>query len=121
MPRILLVEDDPTVQAANKTMLTKLGCEVVVTDTGMSGITKAKNGENFDIYFVDLGLPDILGYEVLSAIREERGEEVPVIAITGYTGEMQKVKCIEAGATEVLHKPVMSEGLKNILIKYNII
>ena len=121
MPKVLLVEDDLAVQTANKAMLTSLGCEVAVAETGIAGIENAKSGEDYAIYFIDLGLPDILGYEVLSAIRQEKGEEVPVIAITGYTGEAQKEKCLEAGATEVVHKPVSVEVFRDLLVRFNII
>jgi CheY-like chemotaxis protein len=121
MPKVLLVEDDLTIQMANKLLLSELGCQVVVADTGMLGIERVKSGEEYDIYFVDLGLPDILGYEVLSGIRQEKGEDIPVIAITGYTGDAQKEKCLEAGATEVLHKPVLVDGFKEVLKRYKVI
>jgi two-component system aerobic respiration control sensor histidine kinase ArcB len=121
MPKILLVEDDPLVQMTTKIMLNKLGCEIDTFSTGNEALEKAKNSNDYILFLVDVGLPDISGVEVIKKIRENKGAEATIIAVTGYTDDKTKQECLDAGVTEVLHKPILLDGFKDLLKRYKII
>lgn len=119
MAKILMVEDDATVLAVAKYTLNKLGCETIQVENGTDALEKAKQ-DNFDIYLVDVGLPDISGIEVIRTIHESKNNAV-IIAVTGYTDDETKNACLAAGAKEVLHKPVLLNGYKALLTRHNVI
>ncbi len=111
--KALLVEDDLIVQRIHKSMLTELGCEV---DTAACGLDALKMVKDHDILFVDIGLSDITGFEVIKSIRANKA--IPIIALTGYTGEKERNKCIDAGANKVVDKPVSLDSLQTILLNF---
>lgn len=117
MANILLIEDDIIVQHVHKLMLKKLGHQVVVADSGYSALVILKEKDHFEAIFVDLGLPDINGKDL---IKEIRGidSQIPIIAITGYTTESDKKICLEAGANSVMHKPVIASQMVEVLGQY---
>jgi two-component system, OmpR family, aerobic respiration control sensor histidine kinase ArcB len=112
-PKVLVVEDDLIVQRIHKNMLTKLGCQVDVATYGLQAIEMVSDHH---ILFVDIGLSDITGFEVIKSIRKNKS--LPIIALTGYTTEEERKKCMEAGANQVVDKPVSIDGLQEILSKY---
>ncbi|RDI44757.1 ATP-binding protein [Aquicella lusitana] len=116
--KVLLIEDDKIVQRIHEKMLVDLGCEVEISAHGHDGL-QALN--NHDIIFVDIGLPDITGFEVIRTIRQHQDKEkrtLPIVALTGYTGEEEKSACLTAGANEIANKPISHGSLKEILHRY---
>lgn len=116
--RALLVEDDKIVQLIHRRMLTDLDCDVELADCGQEALSLL--GEH-DIAFVDIGLSDMTGFELIKAIRDyqEKHQRIfPVIALTGYTGEQERLACLAAGADEVAVKPISIEKLGELLDKY---
>lgn len=118
--RILLVEDDPVVSKVHKTMLEKLDCVVATIDNGQKVLDIFKNG--FDLIFMDIGLPDISGYEVTTKLRKyEKSNNLshtPIIALTGYAQEEFHIKCLSSGMDEVITKPTELKKFEQILKKY---
>ncbi len=119
-PRILLVEDNEMLQKINTKFLCNLGCEVEIAVNGLDAISMAKN--DYDVIFLDLGLPDIHGLTVAKAIRSE--EQVKpakrpkiIIALTA-SEEAMKVRCYSAGFDDFYTKPISPEALKQALIKW---
>lgn len=117
MAEILLIEDDIIVQHVHKTMFQKLGHQVDLVDTAAAALTQLKSYSKYQIIFVDIGLPDMNGYELIRQIRDtfQLGLNFPIIALTGYIGEQEKKDCLAAGATTVLHKPVLMKKMIEIL------
>lgn len=116
--KTLLIEDDKIVQLIHRRMLTDLHCDVELAHCGQEALSLL--GEH-DVAFVDIGLSDMTGFELIKAIRsyqEKRQRIFPVIALTGYTGEQEKLACLEAGADEVAVKPITIEKLGELLDKY---
>ena len=76
--------------------------------------------KNHDIVFVDIGLSDITGFELIKAMRNyyNYSHELPIIALTGYTGEGEKSACLSSGADEVAAKPISPKQLEEILLRY---
>lgn len=115
MATVLLVEDDEIVQHVHKLMLNKLGYKVYIADNAQNTLSLISE-RSFDLIFVDIGLPDISGIELIKYIKTI--SQIPIVALTGYTSQVDHIACISAGASEVLHKPITSEKLKQLLNQY---
>lgn len=114
-PRILLVEDEVIVQVVHRTMLEKMGCNVVIAACGKEAIEKYSQG-NFDLIFMDIGLPDMRGTEAAAKIRKyESNVHIPIIAITAYIAEEIDEECMKAGIDKIYNKPIQATVLKQIL------
>jgi two-component system aerobic respiration control sensor histidine kinase ArcB len=119
---ILLVEDDFITQHVETTMLRKLGCHVDVASNGNTALEmiKTKNTE-YDLIFMDIGLGDMTGNDVIRIIRDMDHEihNIPIVALTGYICTSDQNACLEAGANEVACKPITYEALQTILNHYS--
>lgn len=115
---ILLIEDDALIQIVHKQMLESLGCTVDIADCSTTALKMLKN--NYDIIFVDIGLPDMNGFELITLMKKEyfKDHSIPIIALTGYSEEEEKQKCLQVGANEVAVKPISKMSLGRILEKY---
>ncbi|WP_042688414.1 response regulator [Candidatus Glomeribacter gigasporarum] len=106
--KVLLVEDNPTLQMVQKTFLEMTGCEVEITDKGREALTLTQ-ANTYDCVFLDLGLPDVKdGRDVLLAIRaREQGtqQHLPIVVITAHGKEILQ-DCLDKGADAALMKPV---------------
>ena len=100
--RVLIIEDDKSIQNLLRISLKASGYECEVTETGLSGLS-LHMANNPDIILLDLGLPDIDGSEVLAQIR--MGSKVPVIVISARDQEKEKVAALDAGADDYITKP----------------
>ncbi|CCH30021.1 response regulator transcription factor [Actinosynnema sp. NPDC047251] len=108
MSKVLLVEDDPVVQAALVHALTDLGHEVRAVGTAVAALREAGTEEP-DLVILDLGLPDLDG---VAALRMLRGiSDVPVIIATARGGESSVVGSLNAGADDYIVKPFSAEHL----------
>ena len=117
---VLLIEDNPLIQIVHKTMLEDLGCRVDVAGSAIEALEMIKN--KYDILFVDIGLPDTDGFELIKIIKKRNviKKKVPIIALTGYSEVEEHQKCLNAGANEVVIKPASNETLKKILHDYTV-
>jgi two-component system KDP operon response regulator KdpE len=106
--RILVVDDEPNIQAAVRPLLTSSGYEVITAMTGRAALDAVER-HNPDVVGLDLGLPDMDGIEVCRLIREERA--VPVIVLSARGAETDKVHALDAGADDYVTKPFGSEEL----------
>src|SRR5215475_7686533 len=102
MPKVLIVEDDPTIRTAVTRALTGKGYAVAGAHTAMNGLQMAVS-EHPDVIVLDLGLPDLDGREVLRMIRAVSG--VPVIVATARGTEADIVHSLDAGADDYVVKP----------------
>lgn len=116
--KVLLVEDDKIVQIIHKRMLSDLNCNVDLAYCGQEALALLNDQ---DIAFVDIGLSDMSGFELIAAIRAHQTKiqrDFPIIALTGYTGEKERAECLKAGANEVAIKPISAESLGRLLEIY---
>ncbi len=102
MPHILVVEDEPHVRSALLRALADRDYATSWSATGMTGLEQAVR-ERPDLVIVDLGLPDVDGYEVLRMLRAV--SSVPVIVATARDNEDDIVRALDAGADDYLVKP----------------
>jgi two-component system copper resistance phosphate regulon response regulator CusR len=100
--KILLVEDEPSAAAYLAKGLTEAGFTVETARDGNSGLHAAASGDH-DLIVLDVMLPGIDGYAVLSALRTSKG--TPVLMLTARSKTDDKVKGFELGADDYLVKP----------------
>ncbi len=117
---ILLVEDHALCATVSKIILSELGCQVDIALNGEMAIQKVKN-KAYDLIFMDIGLPDLSGYEVTKQIRlnEVATEKpVPIIALTAHIADKDRERCKEVGMNKILIKPMLNENALDILHEF---
>jgi DNA-binding response OmpR family regulator len=102
VPRLLLVEDDPSIAEPLVAALQREGHEVAWSSTGAGGLAAA--GPEVDLVLLDLGLPDIDGLEVCRQLRT-RLPDLPVLMLTARAEEVDAVVGLDAGADDYVTKP----------------
>lgn len=103
MSRIIIVEDDHALARGLLALLRGQGHAVDHVDNGASAIELIAE-EPYGMAILDLGLPDLSGYEVLRAIRRS-GSQIPVLILTARDGIDDRVKGLDEGADDYLLKP----------------
>ncbi|WP_344056576.1 response regulator transcription factor [Sphaerisporangium rubeum] len=102
MAQLLLVEDDAAVRSALMRALSERGHGVTSAMTGMAGLRMAVD-DRPDLVVLDLGLPDIDGYEVIRMLRAVSA--VPLIVATARDDEREIARVLDAGADDYMVKP----------------
>lgn len=104
--RILFVDDDPIMREFAVVNLSTDKAEVTVGADGLEALEAIENGP-FDIVLLDLEMPNMDGFEVLSRLRaDERTRRLPVIVVTGREDVEAIDRAFQAGATSFLSKPI---------------
>lgn len=103
MNQILMIEDEPRISAFVSKGLKAEGFATTVATTGREGLVLALTG-GFELVILDLGLPDIDGFEVLQRIRAQ-DQELPVIILTARTSADDAVTGLTSGADDYMPKP----------------
>ena len=106
--RILLVDDDVSIQRAVAPLLRSRGYEVDVVGTGAEAVN-AVAGRSPDLVVLDLGLPDLEGTEVCRRIRKQ--SKAPIVVLSARGGEADKVDALDIGADDYVTKPFSAEEL----------
>lgn len=109
MSQILIVEDEPRIAAFIAKGLKAAGFATIVEDSGYNAVSLAIGGEA-DLIVLDVGLPDIDGFEVLSRIRGQ-GVTTPVIMLTARSSVADTVAGLQSGADDYMPKPFSFEEL----------
>jgi signal transduction histidine kinase/DNA-binding NarL/FixJ family response regulator len=113
----LVVDDNKVNQLLVKQMLGGLD---VVSDFANNGeeALDILGKKNFDIIFMDIQMPQMDGYKTISAIRNEKRIDTPVVAMTAFVMPGEKEKCITAGMDDYLSKPLEYNQLISVLEKF---
>lgn len=107
-PRILVIDDEPQIIRALKTILTAGKFQVLTAMTGEEGLTLAAS-QKPDLIILDLSLPDMNGMQVCQQIRQ--WTQTPIIVLSVRDGEQDKVQALDKGADDYLTKPFGIEEL----------
>jgi CheY-like chemotaxis protein len=114
--RVLLVEDDDVSASVFISFLEEWGCIVEKVSNGILGVRAAK-ATLYDIVLMDIYMPEMPGDEAIKKIREF-DQNVPIVALTSSSREKKVFNAYEAGANDIIVKPVSSAELQRILRRY---
>ncbi len=118
--KILVVDDEPRIRDACRMVLSEEGFEVALAADGNEGVQMIRE-EHFDVILVDLMMPVLSGFEVLSYVRESHPDTV-VIVITGYATLEHSINAMKRGAFDFIPKPFTPDQLRTVVakaIRYN--
>jgi two-component system KDP operon response regulator KdpE len=107
--RILLVDDEPSIQRSVAALLQSRGYDVEVAGTG-AGALRHVTEHRPDLIVLDLGLPDMNGVEVCQRLRTE-SSTLPIVVLSARNAEADKVQALELGADDYVTKPFGPEEL----------
>jgi HAMP domain-containing protein/signal transduction histidine kinase/DNA-binding response OmpR family regulator len=114
--KVLVVDDDVRNIFALTSLLEDHNLRVVHAENGRAGIELLKKTPDVDIVLMDIMMPEMDGYETMKAIREvPELRSLPIIALTAKAMKGDRAKCIEAGASDYVTKPVDLEQLFSVL------
>jgi two-component system, OmpR family, KDP operon response regulator KdpE len=102
MTKVLVVDDEPSILRALRINLTARHYEVAVASDGASGLAAVAR-EHPDVMILDLGLPDMHGTDVIRGVRG--WSKTPIIVLSVWGQESQKVAALDAGADDYVTKP----------------
>jgi CheY-like chemotaxis protein/HAMP domain-containing protein len=114
--KILVVDDDIRNIFAFSSVLEEHGMVVLNAESGKDGIEILKNNPDIDAVLMDVMMPELDGYDTIRIMRQlEAHKDLPIIAITAKAMKGDREKCIDAGASDYLAKPVNTEQLLSLL------
>lgn len=102
---VLVVDDDRTNRLVLKRLLKRLDCEVLEAENGAIAVEiglEKKPG----LILMDCEMPVMDGWEATRVLRNQLGPELPIVAVTAYVANADRLRCLEAGMNDVLAKPL---------------
>lgn len=117
--KVLYAEDGPDNQRLVSYILTRTGYEVVIVNDGIEAIEELRrnfreDSDPYDVVLMDMQMPRLDGYQATRQLREE-GFTLPIIALTAHAMTEDRRKCLEAGCTEYLSKPIKPATLREVI------
>jgi CheY-like chemotaxis protein len=114
--RVLVVDDDVRNIFAMSSILERHGMEVVTAGTGQEAVEKVAADPDIDLVMMDIMMPGMDGYDTMRAIRARpESRNLPIVALTAKAMKGDREKCLEAGASDYLAKPVVTDQLLGVL------
>jgi len=113
-PHILVIDDEPQIVRALRVILSEKGYRVTTANRGGEGLTLAATAMP-DIIILDIGLPDMSGFDVCSQLRE--WTQTPIIVLSVRDNEQDKVAILDRGADDYLIKPF---GIDELLARIRV-
>ena len=114
--KVLVVDDDVRNIFALSSVLERRGMTVLTAGTGREAIETLERTPDMAIVLMDIMMPEMDGYETMQVIRQNPSfRRLPIIALTAKAMKGDREKCLEAGASEYLAKPVNTEQLLSAL------
>ena len=118
---VLIVEDDPDGAATVDMMLRAAGIQTHVVDSAEAALAVLEKGEHFDGAVVDLALPVMDGFELMTTLRKQPAHhDLPLVAMTAYHTPELKFKALDSGFNAYFAKPLdtnrFAQALQRILL-----
>jgi CheY-like chemotaxis protein len=113
---VLLVDDDARNIFALSSVLERRGMQVLTATTGNEAIQHVQTNPDIALVLMDIMMPEMDGYETMQMIRRNPAyRRLPIVALTAKAMKGDREKCLEAGASDYLAKPVNTEQLLSVL------
>jgi signal transduction histidine kinase/CheY-like chemotaxis protein len=114
--KVLIVDDDFRNIFALTALLERGGLEVIAAETGMSAMDSLREHPDISMVLMDIMMPEMDGYETMAAIRSHPAwAGLPMIAVTGKAEASERDRCLSAGASDYIPKPVDTAELLEAL------
>jgi CheY-like chemotaxis protein len=114
--KVLIVDDDIRNIFATTSLLERYRMNVLSAETGKAALELLENTRDIDLVLMDIMLPELDGYDTMRAVRKMFGfEALPIIALTAKAMKGDREKCIDAGASDYISKPVDTDRLLSLL------
>jgi CheY-like chemotaxis protein len=114
--KVLVVDDDIRNIFALTSVLERQQMQVVYAENGRDGIEALKKTPGIEGVLMDIMMPEMDGYEAMREIRQiSKFKSIPIIAVTAKAMKGDRQKCLEAGASDYITKPVDTEQLMSLL------
>jgi CheY-like chemotaxis protein len=114
--KVLIVDDDIRNIFAMTSLLERHKMEILSAERGQHALEIIQEVSGIDVVLMDIMMPEMDGYEIMRAIRNLYGfKELPIIALTAKAMKGDREKCIEAGASDYISKPVDTDRLLLLL------
>jgi CheY-like chemotaxis protein len=114
--RVLVVDDDVRNIFVLTSLLERHSMKVVSCETGRQAIAIVEQDSGLDVVLMDIMMPEMDGYQTIRAIRESpKHRLLPIIALTAKAMKGDREKCLQAGASDYIAKPVNTEQLLSLM------
>ncbi len=114
--KVLIVDDDVRNIFALTSLLERYQMDVIYAENGRDALQKLESNADVDIILMDVMMPEMDGYETTRAVRQQDVfQSLPIIALTAKAMQGDREKCIEAGASDYISKPINTEQLLSLL------
>jgi CheY-like chemotaxis protein len=119
--RILVAEDNPINQKVAQAMLRNMGLQADVVANGQEAVNALQNIP-YDLVLMDCQMPEMDGFEATRCIRQEGSKtlnpQIPIIAMTAFNMQGDRERCVQAGMSDFIAKPVQPRELAEMLARW---
>jgi len=113
---VLVVDDDVRNIFALSSVLERRGMKVITASTGREAVERLQATPDVAIVLMDIMMPEMDGFETMQVIRRDAAfQRLPIIALTAKAMKGDRERCLDAGASDYLAKPVNTEQLLSAL------
>jgi two-component system sensor histidine kinase/response regulator len=115
---VLVAEDNPVNQRVAMRMLEKMGCRVDLASNGQEAVERLAAGA-YDVVLMDCQMPVMDGFEATAAVRRTGNgtSRIPIVAMTAYALAGDRDRCLAAGMTDYVSKPIDAAHLRDVLTR----
>jgi CheY-like chemotaxis protein len=112
----VVIDDDIRNIFSMASALEEFGVDLRYAESGRAGLDLLGQHDDIDVVLVDIMMPDMDGYETMREIRSiARFADLPIIAVTAKAMKGDRLKCIQAGASDYVSKPVDIDYLISVM------
>ncbi|MEO6818868.1 MAG: response regulator [Ginsengibacter sp.] len=116
--KILIIDDDRNNILALNAVLKSKGYECEAAMCATTGLEKLRESPGFGLVLMDMMMPDIDGYEAMEAMNSLPSlRKIPIVAVTAQAMQGDKERCLKAGASGYVSKPINIEELEKLILE----